>query len=61
MKLKISLLLLILTFIFVITGLGFTYFKQNKTTPSKHNVTKDWLNDPLLTLVAHTHERIHFS
>ena len=49
MKLKISLLLLILTFIFVITGLGFTYFKQNKTTPSKHNVTKEnWLNDPYL-------------
>ncbi|PEV23243.1 serine hydrolase domain-containing protein [Bacillus thuringiensis] len=50
MKLKKSpLLLLILTFIFVITGLGFTYFKQNKTTPSKHNVTKEnWLNDPYL-------------
>ena len=50
MKLKRSpLLLLILTFIFVITGLGFTYFKQNKTTPSKHNVTKEnWLNDPYL-------------
>ena len=27
----------------------FTYFKQNKTTPSKHNVTKEnWLNDPYL-------------
>lgn len=50
MKLKKSpLLLLILTFIFVITGLGFTYFKQNKTTPTKHNVTKEnWLNDPYL-------------
>ncbi|PGW81158.1 serine hydrolase domain-containing protein [Bacillus thuringiensis] len=50
MKLKKSpLLLLLLTFIFVITGLGFTYFKQNKTTPSKHNVTKEnWLNDPYL-------------
>ena len=46
---KSPLLLLILTFIFVITGLGFTYFKQNKTTPSKHNVTKEnWLNDPYL-------------
>ena len=61
MKLKISLLLLILTFIFVITGLGFTYFKQNKTTPSKHNVTKEnWLNDPYLRW-SYTHERIHFS
>ncbi|HDR7795118.1 TPA: serine hydrolase [Bacillus luti] len=50
MKLKKSpLLLLILTFIFVITGLGFTYFKHNKTTPSKNNVTKEnWLNDPYL-------------
>ncbi|MEM5601413.1 serine hydrolase domain-containing protein [Bacillus cereus] len=44
-----SLLLLIITFIFVITGLGFTYFKHNKTTPSKHNVTKkNWLDDPYL-------------
>ncbi|EJS76850.1 serine hydrolase domain-containing protein [Bacillus cereus] len=50
MKLKKSpLLLLILTFIFVITGLGFTYFKHNKTTPSKNNVTKEnWLDDPYL-------------
>ncbi|PFJ14052.1 6-aminohexanoate hydrolase [Bacillus cereus] len=46
---KTPLLLLILTFIFVITGLGFTYFKHNKTTPSKHNVTKEnWLDDPYL-------------
>ncbi|MGZ9771307.1 serine hydrolase domain-containing protein [Bacillus toyonensis] len=50
MKFKKSpLLLLIITFIFVITGLGFTYFKHNKTTPSKHNVTKkNWLDDPYL-------------
>ncbi|MDH8000088.1 serine hydrolase domain-containing protein [Bacillus cereus] len=50
MKLKKSpLLLLIITFIFVITGLGFTYFKHNKTTPSKNNVTKkNWLDDPYL-------------
>ncbi|MBE5106020.1 serine hydrolase [Bacillus thuringiensis] len=50
MKLKKSpLLLLIITCIFVITGLGFTYFKQNKTTPSKNNVTKEnWLDDPYL-------------
>ncbi|KAB2385236.1 serine hydrolase domain-containing protein [Bacillus toyonensis] len=50
MKLKKSpLLLLILTCIFVITGLGFTYFKHNKTTPSKNNVTKEnWLDDPYL-------------
>ncbi|WP_433772627.1 serine hydrolase domain-containing protein [Bacillus wiedmannii] len=50
MKLKKSpLLLLILTFIFVITGLGFAYFKHNKTTPSKNNVTKEnWLDDPYL-------------
>lgn len=47
MKLKKSpLLLLILTFIFVITGLGFSYFKHNKTIPSKNNVTKkNWLDD----------------
>ncbi|AFQ11621.1 TPA: serine hydrolase domain-containing protein [Bacillus pacificus] len=50
MKLKKSpLLLLIITFIFVITGLGFTYFKHNKTTPSKNNVTKkNWIDDPYL-------------
>ncbi|ALL24713.1 serine hydrolase [Bacillus tropicus] len=50
MKLKKSpLLLLIITFIFVITGLGFTYFKHNKTIPSKNNVTKkNWLDDPYL-------------
>ncbi|TPV41004.1 serine hydrolase domain-containing protein [Bacillus dicomae] len=50
MKLKKSpLLLLILTFIFVITGLGFSYFKHNKTIPSKNNVTKkNWLDDPYL-------------
>ena len=49
MKLKISLLLLIITFMFVITGLGFTYFKHNKTIPSKNNVTKkNWLDDPYL-------------
>lgn len=50
MKLKKSpLLLLIITFIFVITGLGFTYFKPNKTIPSKNNVTKkNWLDDPYL-------------
>ncbi|EOQ29000.1 serine hydrolase domain-containing protein [Bacillus cereus] len=50
MKFKKSpLLLLIITFIFVITGLGFTYFKHNKTTTSKHNVTKkNWLDDPYL-------------
>ncbi|MBE7123776.1 serine hydrolase domain-containing protein [Bacillus cereus] len=50
MKLKRSpLLLLILTFMFVITGLGFTYFKHNRTTPSKDNVTKkNWLDDPYL-------------
>ena len=46
---KSPLLLLIITFIFVITGLGFTYFKHNKTTPSKNNVTKkNWLDDPYL-------------
>lgn len=50
MKLKKSpLLLLIMTFIFVITGLGFTYFKHNKTIPSKNNVTKkNWIDDPYL-------------
>ncbi|MEA1011634.1 MULTISPECIES: serine hydrolase [Bacillus cereus group] len=50
MKLKKSpLLLLLLTFLFVITGLGFTYFKHNKMTPSKDNVTKkNWLDDPYL-------------
>ena len=50
MKLKKSpLLLLIITFIFVITGLGFTYFKHNKTIPSKNNETKkNWLDDPYL-------------
>ncbi|MGE1126289.1 serine hydrolase domain-containing protein [Bacillus wiedmannii] len=50
MKLKKApLLLLIITFIFVITGLGFTYFKHNKTIPSKNNVTKkNWLDDPYL-------------
>ncbi|MBG9830748.1 MULTISPECIES: serine hydrolase domain-containing protein [Bacillus] len=50
MKLKKSPLhLLIITFIFVITGLGFTYFKHNKTIPSKNNVTKkNWLDDPYL-------------
>ncbi|MEQ3594424.1 serine hydrolase domain-containing protein [Bacillus albus] len=50
MKLKKSpLLLLIITFIFVITGLGFTYFKHNKTISSKNNVTKkNWLDDPYL-------------
>ncbi|WP_342715000.1 serine hydrolase [Bacillus paramycoides] len=46
---KSPLLLLIITFIFVITGLGFTYFKHNKTIPSKNNVTKkNWLDDPYL-------------
>ena len=33
---------------------AWVYFKQNKTTPSKHNVTKEnWLND--LTYVGRTH------
>ena len=50
MKLKKSpLLLLIITFIFVITGLGFTSFKHIKPIPSKYNVTKNnWLDDPYL-------------
>ncbi|KFN03783.1 class C beta-lactamase-related serine hydrolase [Bacillus clarus] len=46
---KSPLLLLMLTLLFVITGLGFTFFKHNKTAPSKENVTKEnWLNDPYL-------------
>lgn len=58
MKLKKSpLLLLIITFIFVITGLGFTYFKHNKTTPTKNNVTKkNWIDDPYLRW-SYTHMR----
>ncbi|KEK23259.1 serine hydrolase domain-containing protein [Bacillus gaemokensis] len=50
MNLKRSpLLLLMLTLLFVITGLGFTFFKQSKITPSKENVTKaNWLQDPYL-------------
>ncbi|MGE7632118.1 serine hydrolase domain-containing protein [Bacillus paramycoides] len=46
---KSPLLLLLLVLLFVVTGLGFTFFKHNKTTPTKDNVTKEnWLNDPYL-------------
>ncbi|MDM5186229.1 serine hydrolase [Bacillus sp. DX4.1] len=46
---KSPLLLLMLTLIFVITGLGFAFFKQNKVPPSKQSVTKaNWLQDPYL-------------
>ncbi|MBO1581434.1 serine hydrolase [Bacillus sp. XF8] len=46
---KSPLLLLILTLLFVVTGLGFVLFKQNKVSPSKENVTKEnWLQDPYL-------------
>ena len=52
---KSPLLLLILTLLFVVTGLGFTVFKHNKVTPSKENVTKEnWLQDPYLRW-AYTH------
>ena len=46
---KSPLLLLLLVLIFVVTGLGFTFFKRNKTPPTKANVTKEnWLDDPYL-------------
>ncbi|MGE8057442.1 serine hydrolase domain-containing protein [Bacillus mycoides] len=46
---KSPLLLLLLVLLFVVTGLGFTFFKNNKTTPTKANVTKEnWLDDPYL-------------
>ncbi|HHT7237818.1 TPA: serine hydrolase domain-containing protein [Bacillus cereus] len=46
---KSPLLLLLLVLLFVVTGLGFTFFKHNKTTPTKANVTKEnWLDDPYL-------------
>lgn len=46
---KSPLLLLILTLLFIVTGLGFAFFKQNKISPSKENVTKEnWLQDPYL-------------
>jgi len=46
---KSPLLLLLLVLLFVVTGLGFTFFKNNKTTPTKDNVTKEnWLDDPYL-------------
>ncbi|WP_212935523.1 serine hydrolase domain-containing protein [Bacillus hominis] len=46
---KSPLLLLLLVLLFVVTGLGFTFFKHNKTTPTKENVTKEnWLDDPYL-------------
>lgn len=50
MRLKKPLLLfLLLTFFFVITGFGFTAFKQNRMVPSKESVTKkNWLQDPYL-------------
>lgn len=37
---KSPLLLLLLVLLFVVTGLGFTFFKHNKTTPTKDTVTK---------------------
>ncbi|CAI8756066.1 MULTISPECIES: serine hydrolase domain-containing protein [Bacillus] len=46
---KSPFLLLILILLFVVTGLGFAFFKQNKVPPSKENVTKEnWLQDPYL-------------
>ncbi|EJQ13368.1 hypothetical protein IE3_02267 [Bacillus cereus BAG3X2-1] len=46
---KSPLLLLLLVLLFVVTGLGFTFLKNNKTTPTKDNVTKEnWLDDPYL-------------
>jgi len=46
---KAPLLLLILTLLFLVTGLGFAFFKQNKVIPSKENVTKEnWLQSPYL-------------
>ncbi|PED07181.1 serine hydrolase domain-containing protein [Bacillus pseudomycoides] len=46
---KSPLLLLILTLLFIVTGLGFAFFKQTKVSPSKENVTKEnWLQDPYL-------------
>jgi len=46
---KSPFLLLILILLFVVTGLGFAFFKQNKISPSKENVTKEnWLQDPYL-------------
>ncbi|UYO18241.1 serine hydrolase domain-containing protein [Bacillus sp. 41-22] len=46
---KSPLLLLLLVLLFVVTGLGFTFFKNNKTPPTKANVTKEnWLDDPYL-------------
>ena len=46
---KSPLLLLLLVLLFVVTGLGFTFFKHNKTTPTKDTVTKEnWLDDPYL-------------
>ncbi|WP_459502358.1 serine hydrolase domain-containing protein [Bacillus sp. C1] len=46
---KSPLLLLVLTLLFIVTGFGFAFFKQNKISPSKENVTKvNWLQDPYL-------------
>ena len=46
---KSPLLLIILTLLFIVTGLGFAFFKQHKISPSKENVTKaNWLQDPYL-------------
>lgn len=46
---KSPLLLITLTLLFIVTGLGFAFFKQNKISPSKESVTKEnWLQDPYL-------------
>ncbi|PFK43298.1 6-aminohexanoate hydrolase [Bacillus cereus] len=46
---KSPLLLIILTLLFIVTGLGFAFFKQSKISPSKESVTKEnWLQDPYL-------------
>lgn len=46
---KIPLILIILIFVCILTGMGFTLFNPNKSFSSKQTVTKkNWLQDPYL-------------
>lgn len=46
---KSPLILIVFTFLFILTGMSFTLFKQNKEISSKQTVTKkNWLKDPYL-------------
>ncbi|PEZ02220.1 6-aminohexanoate hydrolase [Bacillus sp. AFS018417] len=54
---KSPLILIVLIFLFTLTCIGFTLFKQNKSFSSKQIVTKkNWLKDPYLRW-SYTHMR----